>query len=277
MSLIQSNNNTSFVTYGEVIRQLLNQEDLSQKYYAKFIPLVKRIYYLLYKKALPNVKTVFLEFKNPNIRVIDLPWDYDHYTKIGIIVQMGPNANPVFMTLSLNHRLHKVTNDEIVKANCTCDDNEDIANNLTALSSGLMPFDRYLIYRNAIRGNQVVGEIYGAGSGVSSAGTYIEDRENWRLVFGNEIPFDSILALEYKSTGLESGPETRIPRSALEAMIKGLQWLMLNKKNSSPGERRIAENSFWDEAKNLWRSTNNPTLSEIIDVIERSSRLLRHS
>lgn len=277
MSIVQSNNNSSFITYAQVIRQLLNQEDLTQRHYAKFIPLVKRIYGLIYRKALPNVKTELLTFKNPNIRVIDLPWDYAHYTKIGMIVQLGPSANPVFMTMSLNHRLHKLTNEEIVAANCDCDTSDDITTNITNLTNGLMPFDQYTLFRNVIRGNQVVGELYGAGNGVSALGTYIEDRENWRFVFGNEVPTDAIIAVEYKSTGAESGPDTRIPLTAQEAMMKGLQWLMLNHKNSSIFERDKAEKMFYNEVKQLYRTLNNPTLSEILDVLERSSRLLRHN
>lgn len=273
--MLNYDSNTAWLDYDTIVEDVLSELNLDQRHYARILSLVVRGFQEVYTGTLPSVKTVLLPFSNPNVRVIDFPFDYSYYTKIGIICAYGPSATPVLMTLSRNERLRLITPEEVAAANCTCEESTDITTNLENLAAGLMPFSEYTIFNNVIRNNQVVGEMFGAGSGMSTHGSYREDTENFRFVFSNEVPIDSLIALEYKSTGLESGSNVRIPAMAREALIAFGKWKALDNPKTSGYDRRVYKEQWIEARKMLLKRISALSMSEILDVIERSGKILK--
>ena len=110
-----NNANTAWLTFDDIARDVMNELMLDQRHYIRILGFVKRAYSEIYSIALPAVKTVLLEFENPNMRIIDFPIDYVYYTKIGLINAYGATGTPVIMTLSRNDRLHQFTDEEIAE------------------------------------------------------------------------------------------------------------------------------------------------------------------
>lgn len=270
-----NNANTAWLTFDDIARDVMNELMLDQRHYIRILGFVKRAYSEIYSIALPAVKTVLLEFENPNMRIIDFPIDYVYYTKIGLINAYGATGTPVIMTLSRNDRLHQFTDEEIAAANCTCEESTDITTNLANLANGLMPFTQYSVFNNVIRNGQVVGEMYGAGAGMSSFGSYREDTENFRFIFSNQVPIDSLIALEYKSTGLEKGVNTRIPVIAREALIAFAKWKTLDNPRNSISDRQLYKRQALEARRALKYRVSTPTISELLDVLERSGKILK--
>lgn len=273
--MLNNTNNTAFTSFDDIVQEVLSELLLDQRHYARMLGFAIRGYNDLYSSTLPSVKTVLLGFENPNIRVIDYPFDYMYYTKIGMINYYGASGTPVIMTLSRNDRLHFLTDAEIAEANCTCDESSDITTNLENLANGLMPFTQYTIFNNVIRNGQVVGELYGAGAGLSALGSYREDTENCRFTFSNQVPIDSLIVLEYKSTGLEKGTDTRIPVIAREALIAFVKWKALDNPRNSISDRQLYKKQWLETKRTLRYRLNTPTISEVLDVLERSGKIVK--
>lgn len=258
----------NYVTLRDVIKAYLGEENLDQRHYARILPIAVRGYQKLYGEVIKGVKTALLPFSNPDVRIMNFPDDYVYYTKIGVIVNWGSNGTPVIMTLSRNDRLHLFTQEEIAEAACNCDEDATVSGNLQLLTDGFMPFNTNTLFKNVVRGGQVIGELWGAGGGISSAGAFREDKDNRRFIFSNDVPMDSIIIMEYKTSGVERGLETRIPLDAQEALIAWIGW-RLNKNN------RNMERLFDREYKQLQYRQNAVTMSEIYDVLERGGKIIK--
>lgn len=264
-----------YTTLQEIIEDALGEEALDARYAARLIPIAVRGWNTLFREALTETKTVILTFDNPNIRIIDYPYDYDYYTKIGVVVTTGTGTKKI-MTLSLNQYMYKPTDADIAQANCTCETAETMSENLAAMQGGEIPFTYYTIFSNAWRGGQYVGELYGMGGGESSAGSFVPDDANARFVFSSHLPLDCEIVMEYKRFATTDMANTRIPLYAREAMIAWVKWRMLNRVNSSIGERREAQIRYEEEAYKLYEQQVSLTKSEIYDRLYEAAPFINN-
>ena len=266
--------NVRYTTIEEIIQHAIGEEDLDARSAAKLVPIAVRGWNTIYREATSEIKTEILTFPNPNIRIIDYPYDYDYYTKIGVTVTMGGGTKKI-MTLSRDQYMYKPTNADIVTANCTCD-STTTAEDLAAIRAGSMPFPYYSVFQNAFRGGQFVGELFGAGGGESSAGSYITDDINGRFVFSSDIPTSESIVLEYKRVATTDMANTRIPLYATEAMIAWVKWKMLNMRNSGIGERKFAQIRYEEEVYKLYEQQVSLTGSEILDELYQGAGFIHN-
>ena len=101
--------NVRYTTIEEIIQHAIGEEDLDARSAAKLVPIAVRGWNTIYREATSEIKTEILTFPNPNIRIIDYPYDYDYYTKIGVTVTMGGGTKKI-MTLSRDQYMYKPTN-----------------------------------------------------------------------------------------------------------------------------------------------------------------------
>lgn len=255
-----------FTTIKQIIQHAIGEQDMDARMVAKLVPIAVRGWNTIYREATSEIKTEVLSFLNSNIRVIDYPYDYDYYTKIGVTVQTVGGTKKI-MTLSRDKYMYRPTNEDIAEANCDCDSTGVLSEDLLAVQSGGIPFGYYSIFRNSWRGGQFVGELYGLGGGESSAGSYQTDDINGRFIFSNDIPTTSHIILEYKRVGTIDGANTRMPLIATEAMIAWVQWKMLNMRNSGIGERREAQRRYEEEVYKLYEQQQSMTGYEVLDEL----------
>lgn len=257
----------------QVVRDVISEEQLDSRDYARLIGIAVRGFYYIYKIADSEIKSVVLEWTNPTLKFIDFPVDYITWRKVGILIpRVG--GDTVVMTLSVNDSLKLPSQADIVAADCTCDDAETVAGNTALLQQGLFPFTYYSVFQNAVRGNQLVGEIYGAGGGMSSYGSFREDKENSRFVFSSDVSTDRGIILEYKANMLQNKDRTVVPWDMREALIAWIKWRMLSRKNSNISEREEQKNNFFDAFNDYYNQQTAMTKDEILDRIYRGLNFL---
>lgn len=260
------NTSPRYTTIEEIIQHVIGEVEMDSRIAARLVPIAVRGWNTIFREAVKETKTVVLPFVNPNIRVIDYPFDYDYYTKIGVTIDTLGGTKKI-MTLSLNQYMYKPTNEDIAQANCTCESSGVLSTDLATIQNDQVPFGYYSIFQNAWRGGQYVGELYGLGGGESAAGCFVPDDLNSRFVFSNDVPIQSYIVLEYKVVGTINGANTRIPLIATEAMIAWVKWKMLHNRNSGIGERREAQMRYEEEVYKYYEQQQSLTASEILDEL----------
>ena len=262
-----------YTTIEQIIQHAIGEEDLDARYMAKLVPIAVRGWNTIYREADNEIKTVILTFDNPNIRVIDYPYDYDYYTKIGMTVQCG--CTKKILTLSRDQYMYRPSNSDIAAANCDAECGT-LAEDCDNIQNGLTPYSYYSVFQNAWRGGQFVGELYGMGGGESGIGSYINDDMNSRFVFSSNVPTTSQIVLEYKRVGTTEMANTRIPLIATESMIAWVKWKMLNRHNSSIGERKEAQIRFEEEIYKYYEQQESMTASEILDELYQGAGFIHN-
>lgn len=263
-----------YTTIEEIIQHVIGEEGLDARSAGRLVPMAVRGWNTINREATNDVITRILEFDNPNIRVIDYPYDYDYYTKMGVIVT-GPAGTKKVMTLSLNRYMYKPTDKDIADAQCTCESGtfqEDLQN----ISFGALPYNYFTVFQNSWRGGQYVGELFGIGGGESAAGSFTPDDANARFVFSSDIPTTGKIVLEYKQVATTAGANTRIPIFATEAMISWVKWKMLNRMNSGIGERAEAQRRYEEEVYKLYEQQESLTKSEILDELYEQQAFINY-
>lgn len=252
----------------QVVRDVISEEQLDSRDYARLIGIAVRGFYYIYKIADSEVKSVVLPWTNTTLKFIDFPVDYITWRKVGLLIpQIG--GKTVVMTLSVNDALKLPQQTDIVAAECTCEEAETVSANALLLQQGLFPFAYYSVFQNAVRGNQLVGEIYGAGGGVSSYGSFREDKPNQRFVFSSEVSTDRGILLEYKANMLSNKDRTVVPWDMREALIAWIKWRMLSRRNSNISEREEQKNNFFDAFNDYYNQQTAMTKDEILDGLYR--------
>ena len=263
-----------YTTIEDIIQHVIGEEALDARSAGRLVPMAVRGWNVINREATNDVITRILEFDNANVRVIDYPFDYDYYTKLGIIVT-AQNGTKKVMTLSLNRYMYKPTDGDITQAQCTCA-NGTLQEDMQNISFGAMPYNYFTVFQNSWRGGQYVGELFGIGGGESAAGSFTPDDQNARFVFSNDIPTTAKIVLEYKQVATANGSNTRIPIFATEAMIAWVKWKMLNRMNSGIGERREAQLRYEEEVYKLYEQQESLTKSEILDELYESQAYINN-
>lgn len=137
----------------------------------------------LYLMPCTEVKTAVLEFDN----VIPLPCDFVYQTKVGIL------KDGHLAVLSLDRSIRRETKSQM-----------ESEKHLDRIFCGEYSGSMYPFY-NCFRNGQSLGELYGWGRGVHSAGYYNIDKNNGEIYIGSLVPKDAEIVIEYKSDGISDG------------------------------------------------------------------------
>jgi len=267
-------NELRYLSLDDIVNDVILEEQLDARDKARILALVVRGYYYISKTAESEVKSVLLDWTNTDLRLIDFPIDYMEYRKVGVVVPRA-RGGCVVMTLSVNDNLKLIQQSDIVAAECDCEDTGACSTNAALISGGYNPFEYYAIFRNVVRGNQYVGELYGYGGGESSWGSFREDTANQRFVFSSEVDTSQRILLEYKANMLANKSRTAIPWNMREVLISWAKWKMLNQRNSNINSREQAKQDFSDAYNDYYNQETAMTKSEIMDRLYRSLNFTR--
>lgn len=206
----------------------------------------------LHFKYLKNVEV--LRTRPNDAMIVNLPNDYEYYTKIGIVTTGG-----VFI-LSLNPDLPVdpkidcgVPTQDIIES-CTCSN---------PASYGVYPGGFWPTFRNG----QYVGELYGRSGGVNPAGYFKIDEKRRQIRF-SKIP-KTELYIEYVSSAQNVNGSTLIPTGAVQTLrhythVQFSQHDDINKITIADKQQRIAN---YEIAKREFGLQQMPTLTDFIDAI----------
>lgn len=213
-----------------------------------------------------QVKTVYLPMSE--IKTVDLPPDYLVYTKIGYL-HCGK-----IITLTLNQALASKqqvnpcsTLGEAMLA-CDCNNWETGGGNWGGELGG---FWGTWTYMNGFRNGQYVGENYGLGGGFNIAYYNVFPREGIIQLSG-DVPH-GIVALEYKSSGIEADGSILIDLKLVPAIRQYIHYQRIKFSKATLGEKQMAKNDYDIVMGQLAAMNYNFTLSEYLDVHYRSTKL----
>jgi len=190
-------------------------------------------------------RDVITQFFNVNtsLRYLTLPFDYSHYTKVGILVKNCFGHN-VIMTLSRNDEL---CGEDMVAPGkaiaCDCEEPETVSGALSLIADGHYYGDA-VTFRNGYRAGQFVGEFYGLQGGMSGLGAFRPREEQSRIYFSSEVPLTLPIALEYIPNGMTQGALTRIPYHTEEYLIAFGKYYSMNSRNSNRGDKADAKDDM---------------------------------
>lgn len=267
-------NELRYISLDQVVDDVILEQQMDARDKARLMGLCVRGFYYISRTAESEIKSVVLDWTNTDLRLIDFPIDYIEYRKVGVIVPRARGGCAV-MTLSVNDSLKLIQQADIVAAECDCDNADSCSSNSALISQGYNPFDYGMLFRNVVRGNQYVGELFGYGGGESSWGSFREDKANQRFVFSSEVNTARGIVLEYKANLLANKSRTIVPWEMREVLISWINWKQLNKRNSNISEREEAKNNFWDAYNDYYNHETSMTKSEIIDKLYRSLNFTR--
>lgn len=252
-----------------IVDKVINREQLGDRQFPRLFDIALDGYKQIFRRALPNYKTLFLHWDDPVRRFIKYPQDYDKYMMVGVAVRM-PSGNVSILTLSRNDYL---CFDKPLDCVCDCENNETVTRGvdrtMAVMQDGFTPFNNMYSYGAGFRDGQYIGELYGFGGGQSYMGSFTEDPTNQRFVFGADVPTDTQIVLRYRPAAVtyDGQSVTGVPDMAEEALIAWVQWKRLNQINSSINERDAAEYRYNEELNRLNIYMNAMEDSEIMDLV----------
>lgn len=250
----------------EIVGQFLNSADQGSP---EFMRLYNMLIWGLKTEFNLNItgtfKTVILDV-NAN-KTVNLPCDYIHYSKIGII-----NARGEVTTFKRNNQLSTLI------SSSSSDRTQGAPRTGSALGiTGNYPFNQ-LYYTNYWY-NGASYQLFGADSGTVTRGEYKVD-DDQRLIFLSPDTYYNQIVLEYLSDGYEDGCcDYSVDVRASECMLSYLRWRnamdMPKKYNQSQIEGFKRE--FY-RTKRLAKMMLNPfVLNEFQSAIRLSQKLIAKS
>lgn len=184
--------------------------------------------------------------KPDKLGIINLPNDYEYYTKIGVLY-----AGRVF-TLTLNKNL-PFNN----RWDSCGDDIIDVKD---------VPFQNlnYAIpFVGHYRAGNFVGELYGLGGGINSFGYFNEDKRMRRIQVTN-LPIKEVI-VEYVSSSISEN--TIIDDAAVGLIRYGVhQQISLHDAKETQVRRNNMENEFNKALDHYTLFTTMPTVDEFLDM-----------
>lgn len=130
-----------------------------------------------------EVKTAVLEYDN----VISMPCDFIMQTKVGIM----HNGHLAVLSLDKSVRPEKLNQTQSQER-------------INSIFCGEYSGDMFPFY-NCFRNGNFLGELYGCGRGVHSAGYYNIDKKTGEIQIGSLVPEGAEVVIEYKSDGISEG------------------------------------------------------------------------
>jgi len=226
----------NYTTFKEIVDRIVVENDYPATQSAKVLEIVLRGWRRCMRHMNRDVVTRFFAVEQ-NLRYITLPFDYEGYTKVGILVK-NQFGQSVIMTLSRNDELCTEDMAPLGKAlACDCEEPDTIAEAVDLIAHGHYYGDT-IFYRNGYRSGQYVGEYYGLQGGMSALGAFRPREDQGRIYFSTDVPLTRQIALEYKSNGMTQGALTKIPYHLEEYLIAYGKYGSMNSRNSTQGEKR---------------------------------------
>lgn len=191
--------------------------------------------------------------KPDSLGIINMPDDYEYYTKVGII----DNGRVFTLTLNRNMPLNRKWD--------TCGDEVKLNEDLDFKGTNYgFPFVGHY------RAGNYVGELYGLGGGINAMGYYTEDRKLRRLQVTN-IPLNKELVIEYVSSNITEN--TIIDDAAVNLIRYGIhQQLTLHDAQETQVRRDNMEREFYKALDHYTMTTSIPTVDEYLDLIYATSK-----
>jgi len=209
------------------------------------------------------LKSMNVEYLKVNDdKTVDLPLDYIYYQKIGVDC-----GNGQIWTLTLNEDLvqPKADTTSICKP-------ETVVPPTGNTELGFLYGGYGYPFYHHFRGGQYVGEMFGLGGGLN-VGEFKVDDTNRKILFGSEMPFTEII-LEYKSSGIKPGGDTKVPQEAVDTIRKYIHWQLNEYDPSAPmGEKDRKRLQYGDAYNKLQYLTNLFTKDEYLDMVWANASL----
>jgi len=254
-------------TFKNIVDRVIDEADYPLSATPKILEIALRAWRDITRTTSRDVVTRFFKV-DASLPYIVTPPDYENYTKIGILVRNG-HGNEVIMTLSRNDELcaedMAPPDAQIV---CDCEEEpETISDAIQVIASGGVPYGEWATYRKPFRRGQAVGELYGMQGGRSMMGAFRPREDQGKIWLSSDVPFHLPIALEYRSSMMNGGPNTRIPFYLESYLIAQTKFLAMNNRNSTLGDRREAQ-SLADRYHGLAESfVAAPAFDEAMDQL----------
>ncbi len=259
-------------TFKQIVDAALDELELPRRRLGSAIRICVRGYRRVARNISPALVTRWFTL-DPDLRFITLPPDYDHYTKIGLVVRNG-YGHDVIMTLSRNDRLVSAEMDLAPKnkvPECNCSEPDSPAAMIAMLSSPTpFGYSDWSVYHNGYRNGQWVGELYGMEGGVSQWGVYRPREDQNRVYFSPEVPTgpDYEIIMEYVPIGLDEGASTRIPYAYEEYLLAYVKYHLMSGRNSTRGERMEAKDRMDELEMEAINYAEAKTYDEWLDFLD---------
>jgi len=198
----------------------------------------------------PSVNVMYGDLNN-TLQTVDMPSDYEYYTKVAI------NVNGRYLTLTMNPNM------PLDRRTDTCGD-EVVENN------NIPSFDIYQQvnygygYRFAghYRAGNYVGELYGLGGGFNRAGYFTIDEKLRRFQFTN-VPRTEVV-IEYVSNNVGEG--TMVDDMAVPVIRYGVHDQLALFDNVSEASKSRFNNRFLGAREEYRIAKTLPTIDDYLDA-----------
>ena len=203
----------------------------------------------------PSIKSTFLDV-DKNTNTVELPADYQAYTKIGICV------NGYIINFDYNREICLAEKDAL----CACD-SATIQNTLNTISGGFNVAGVEQWHYQDFRYNNLnhTAGLYAVGGGFYGGG-YRIDEQNQRICFDSYVSADKVL-LEYQSSGIDDNGNALIDDNMVPCLLAFVHW----KRCQFSSDRLMAmyKNEWEQEAVALTAIRNGMTGDEFVGLIRQ--------
>lgn len=240
------------VNLSQLVGDYISQHDGTQQDQFRLTNIARRGVRILNLDVMGELRTQVLQM-NAN-KTVDLPQDYIHFTKLGIL-----NGKGEISTFRENTDLAMAS---------------DLSGgrfSLPTSSPTSIGDPNYLSSLNYINQGSFT-QLLGIGSGSANIGEYRVDEANRVIVFNSSVVFSQII-MEYLSDGSdENDGDMPIDERAYEAMLAWIEWKDYagKTKKHSGGEVQAARKEYYNE-KELLRLRLRPAIKSIINEKIRDS------
>ena len=187
-----------------------------------------------------------------SLGIINMPNDYEYYTKVGII-----QAGKVYtLTLNKNMPLNRRWD--------SCGDEIDDAKDLQ-----FKAYDYGYPFVGHYRAGNYVGELYGLGGGINALGYFTEDKKLRRLQVTN-LPIKE-LVIEYVSNSITEN--TIVSESAVDMLRYGAHHqIAVHDAKETQVRRGTMEQEFYKAKERYDMAQTVPTVDEFLDMLYSTSK-----
>lgn len=205
----------------------------------------------------PSVNVMYGDLSQSSIGVINMPDDYEYYTKVAILV------NGRYLTLTLNPDM------PLNRRTDTCGDEIEDSDN-----AGTLNFNPFInggygyAFAGHYRAGNYVGELYGMGGGFNRAGYFTVDEKLRRFQFTN-VPRTEVV-IEYVGNGASEG--SIVDDMAIPVIRYGVHYQLSTFENISQADKSRFENLFFGARQTYRIAKTAPTIDDYLDATYKSFR-----
>ena len=236
----------------------LDRDDFSSRNYQRYLQYAINTYKEEIGMGIsPSVNVMYGNLADNTLGVVDMPQDYEYYTKVAILV------NGRYLTLTLNpdmplNRRWDSCGDDINDA-----DNNGTMNFPTIASAGYG-----YMFAGHFRAGNFVGELYGLGGGMNRAGYFTVDEKLRRFQFTN-VPRTEVV-IEYVSNGASEG--SMVDDLAVPVIRYGVHHQLSLFDNVNQADKTRFAQMFYGARETYRINKTAPTIDDYLDTTYKSTR-----